>query len=81
MTRSRVQPLLAAVLLLGGTAVLADCGAEPAPEDPLPWATARPSAGPADTADAILWEPDLATAQAKAAESGRPVMAYFTFDT
>ncbi len=29
----------------------------------------------------IVWEPDLATAQARAAETGRPVLAYFTFDT
>ena len=31
--------------------------------------------------DAITWEPDLATAQARAAESGKPVLAYFTFET
>ncbi len=31
--------------------------------------------------DAIHWEPDLATAKARAAKDGKPVLAYFTFDT
>jgi hypothetical protein len=29
----------------------------------------------------IVWEKDLATAMAKSRETGRPVMAYFTFET
>ncbi len=31
--------------------------------------------------DGIEWEPDLATAALRAAEVGRPVLLYFTFDT
>lgn len=31
--------------------------------------------------ETILWEKDLATATAKSGETGRPVLAYFTFDT
>ena len=35
---------------------------------------------PADT-EAIRWEADLAAAQAAAREDGKPVLAYFTFET
>ncbi len=35
----------------------------------------------AGAGDGIEWEPDLATAAQHAAEDGRPVLLYFTFDT
>lgn len=35
----------------------------------------------ASAGDSITWAKDLEAARAQSAKSGRPVLAYFTFDT
>jgi len=75
MARIPGAALLACLLLAGSPARAQDAGKPPAPPPP-----AADRALPRHPGK-IAWERDLASAQEAAAKDGRPVLAYFTFET